>query len=164
VLQILMIGTMIFLPARGVALPMLMGLGKPKRPTIAFVIGGLVNVGLSILLIRSRGLAGVAIGTSFPLIAFAVAVVVFACRELGISVARYAAYVIPRVCIGAVPATVVLLAFQLAVEPHGIVSLAAAGLAMLTVYALTLIFFVYRNDPYLDLRSRLPALPRLRRA
>jgi O-antigen/teichoic acid export membrane protein len=164
VLQILMIGTMIFLPARGVALPMLMGLGKPKRPTIAFVISGLVNVGLSILLIRSMGLAGVAIGTSIPLIAFAVAVVVFACRELGISVARYAAYVIPRVCIGAVPAMVVLLAFQLAVEPHGIVSLAAAGFAMLTVYALTLIFFVYRNDPYLDLRSRLPALPRLRRA
>src|SRR5206468_3109977 len=42
VLQILMVSCFVFLPVRGVALPMLMGLGKPKTPTVAFVVAGLL--------------------------------------------------------------------------------------------------------------------------
>src|SRR5439155_21137418 len=46
------------LPIRGVALPILMGLGKPRLPTIGFLIAGTVNLVLSILLVRPLGLAG----------------------------------------------------------------------------------------------------------
>jgi O-antigen/teichoic acid export membrane protein len=41
VLQILMVSSFAFLPVRGVALPILMGLGKPRMPTIAFVAAGI---------------------------------------------------------------------------------------------------------------------------
>src|SRR5204863_127622 len=52
VLQILMLSYLIFLPVRGVALPILMGLGKAGLPTIGFLVAGVLNLGLSILLVR----------------------------------------------------------------------------------------------------------------
>jgi O-antigen/teichoic acid export membrane protein len=164
VLQVLMIGLMVYLSARGVALPVLMGLGKPKHATVAFVISGVANVALSIALVRPMGLVGVALGTAIPLIAFAIALMAIACRELSIPVARYARYVVPRALVGAMPAAVVLLAFTFGLNARGIVGLIMAGVAMAVVYALTTIFFVFKNDAYLDLRARLPALRAWRRA
>src|SRR5437667_6954414 len=66
VLQILMISCLVFLPVRGVSLPILMGLGKPGVPTIGFLVAGLVNLGLSVALAGPLGLAGVALGTAIP--------------------------------------------------------------------------------------------------
>src|SRR6266545_567057 len=62
VLQILMLSYVIFLPVRGVALPILMGLGKAGLPTVGFLVTGVLNLVLSIVLVRPLGLAGVAIG------------------------------------------------------------------------------------------------------
>ncbi|PYO89613.1 MAG: hypothetical protein DMD58_08965 [Gemmatimonadetes bacterium] len=89
VLQILMISYLVFLPVRGVALPILMGLGKPRLPTIGFLIAGVVNLVLSILLVRPLGLVGVALGTAIPNVLFAALVLVQACRELDAPVAEY---------------------------------------------------------------------------
>src|SRR5580765_8591705 len=44
VLQILMLSTFVFLPVRGVAMPILVGIGKPRAPAIGFVISGLLNL------------------------------------------------------------------------------------------------------------------------
>src|SRR6185436_8603456 len=66
VLQVLMASCFVFLPARGVALPVLMGLGKPRIPTIAFLAAGLLNLIMSALLARPFGLVGVAVGTAIP--------------------------------------------------------------------------------------------------
>src|SRR5207249_12045033 len=66
VLQILMVSNLVFLPVRGVALPVLMGLGKPKMPTVAFLIAGVLNLALSVLMAKPLGLAGVALGTAAP--------------------------------------------------------------------------------------------------
>ena len=164
VLQILTIGGMIYLPVRGVALPILMGLGKPKQPTIAFVISGVANVVMSILLAKSLGLAGVAIGTSVPLIGYAITLLMLACRELGMPVTRWFAYVVPRALVGAIPAAAVLLWFKWGVNVHGFVGLAAAGVSVLAVYGLSCLLFVCQNDPYIDLRSRVPVLRNWRRA
>jgi O-antigen/teichoic acid export membrane protein len=164
VLQILTVGAMIYLPVRGVALPVLMGLGKPKQATLAYVISGVANVGMSIALVRSMGLVGVALGTTIPLIGYAVALLVLACRELGVSVTRYATYVVPRALIGAMPAAAVLLVFKLGADVRGIVGLASAGFAMIAVYTLTWVLFVYRDDPYVDLRRHVPVFRSWRRA
>ena len=43
VLQILMVSSFAFLPVRGVALPVLMGLGRPRAAMIAFVAAGVAN-------------------------------------------------------------------------------------------------------------------------
>src|SRR2546422_11339614 len=71
VLQILMISSLIFLPVRGVALPVLMGLGKPVLPSLTFLGAGVLNLVLSLVLAGPLGLAGVALGTAIPNVLFA---------------------------------------------------------------------------------------------
>jgi O-antigen/teichoic acid export membrane protein len=158
VLQILMVSSLLFLPVRGVAQPILMGLGKPKKPTVAFLLAGVLNLVLSIGLARPFGLTGVALGTAIPNVLFAVAVLLMACRELGVAPVAYARYVIPRATIGAVPVLAVLLWFKLGLQVRDFTGLVAAGVAMLVVFALTWIFYVYRDDPYVDLRTHLMRL------
>jgi O-antigen/teichoic acid export membrane protein len=70
VLRILVFSNLFFLPIRGVALPILMGLGKARRPTMVFLVAGLLNLLMSIAWVRPWGLAGVAWGTAIPNIAF----------------------------------------------------------------------------------------------
>jgi len=156
VLQILMVSYLVFLPIRGVALPILMGLGKPRLPTIGFLIAGVVNLVLSILLVRPLGLAGVALGTAIPNVLFAALVLVQACRELEAPVAEYVRYVFPRAMVGALPVVGLLLWFKLGLEVRSLGGLVGAGVAMVVLFGLTWVFFVYRNDRYVDLRARLP--------
>jgi O-antigen/teichoic acid export membrane protein len=155
VLQILTISSLVFLPVRGVALPVLMGMGKPRLPTIAFVVAGTLNVLLSIALARPFGLTGVALGTAVPNVAFAIVVLHLACRELDIPIATYLGYVVPRAVAGAVPVLALLLWFRLSIGVETFTGLVAAGSAMVLLFGLTWIFFVYRNDPYVDVQGHL---------
>jgi O-antigen/teichoic acid export membrane protein len=164
VLQVLMVSYLVFLPVRGVALPILMGLGKPRLPTIGFLVAGVVNLVLSILLVRPLGLVGVALGTAIPNVLFAALVLVQACRELDAPVGEYLRYVFPRAALGALPALGLLLWFKLGLEVRSLGGLAGAGVAMVVLFGLTWVFFVYRNDRYVDLRARLPMLREQSRA
>jgi O-antigen/teichoic acid export membrane protein len=155
VLQILVLSSLVFLPVRAVALPVLIGLGKPRLPAITLAVAGVLNLILSIVLIRPFGLAGVAIGTAIPNVLFAVVVLVIACRELRIDLAVYLKYVVPRATLGALPALALLVWFKLGLGVQSILGLVTAGTAMMLVFAVTWIFFVYRNDPYVDLRIHL---------
>ncbi len=158
VLQVLMLSYLVFLPVRGVALPILMGLGKPGLPALGFLVAGVVNLGLSVWLVHPMGLVGVALGTAIPNVLFAALVLVQACRELDTPLSDYLRYVVPRAVLGAFPALSLLLWFKLGVEVHGLAGLAAAGTAMMLLFGVTWVFFVYRNDPYIDLRGRLAGL------
>lgn len=155
VLQILMVSYLIFLPVRGVALPILMGLGKAGLPAIGLLVAGVLNLGLSILLVRPLGLAGVALGTAIPNVLFAALVLLHACRELETPVAEYVRYVVPRAALGALPVLGLLLWFKLGLEVRSLGGLAGAGIAMAVLFGVTWVFFVYRNDRYVDLRARL---------
>ena len=159
VLQILMASSLIFLPIRGVAQPLLMGLGKPRAVTFGFLATGIANLAISMALARPWGLVGVAIGTAIPNVVFAVFVLIIACRELGVGVPRFLHYVVPRAALGAVPPLALLIWFKVGIDVQNLVGLAAAGVAMLALYAVTWILFVYRDDPYVDLT---PLLVRLR--
>jgi O-antigen/teichoic acid export membrane protein len=155
VLQILMLSSLIFLPVRGVAWPILMGLGKPKAPTIAFIAAGLMNVGLSIALIGPLGLTGVAIGTAIPNVLFAFIVLALTCRELRIPLTSYVTYVVPLATLGALPVLALLLWFRLGLHVETLPGLVGAGSAMMLLFGFTWVFFVYRNDPYINLRVHL---------
>jgi O-antigen/teichoic acid export membrane protein len=157
VLQILMVSYLVFLPVRGVALPILMGLGKPGLPTIGFFVAGVLNLGLSIALARPMGLAGVALGTAIPNVLFAALILWQACRELGTPVAHYLRYVVPRAMLGVVPVLALLLWCRDTLDVRTLPELVGAGVAMVLVFAAVWVFFVYRNDPYMDLRARLGA-------
>lgn len=158
VLQILIVSSLVFLPVRGVAFPILMGLGKPALPAAAFVAASLLNLALSILLVGPLGLKGVALGTAIPNVLFALVVLVLACRELEIPFLGYVRYVVPRAVLGALPVLALLLWFKLDLEVQSLFGLVGAGLAMVLLFGVNWIFFVYRNDPYLDLRGRLARL------
>jgi O-antigen/teichoic acid export membrane protein len=152
ILQILMVSCFAFLPVRGVALPLLMGLGKPRLPTLAFLAAGVLNLALSIALARPFGLAGVAVGTAIPNVFFSLIVLPAACRELEITVWDYLRYVVPRPAMGALPILALLLWFRLGVQVHSFSGLVVAGSATLLLFGLLWILFVYRDDPYVDVR------------
>jgi O-antigen/teichoic acid export membrane protein len=158
VLQILMVSYLVFLPVRGVALPILMGLGKPGLPTIGFLVTGLLNLGLSVWLVRPFGLAGVAIGTAIPNVLFAALVLAQTCRELETPLADFLSYVAPRAILGALPVLALLLWFKVGLDVRSLGGIAGAGVAMVLLFAFTWVFFVYRGDPYFDLRARLAGL------
>jgi O-antigen/teichoic acid export membrane protein len=159
VLQILMASCFVFLPIRGVALPLLMGLGKPRTPAIGSLAAGLLNLGLSVLLIGPFGLLGVAVGTAIPNVLFASMVLVVACRELELTVMDYVKYVVPRAALGALPIVALLLWLKLGLHVQTFGGLVGAGCVMVLLFGITWVFFVYRQDPYVDLK---PHLSRLR--
>ena len=60
-LQILMVSFFVFLPVRGVALPILMGLGRPRGPAFGLVGMGLANLGISLALVGPFGVQGLSL-------------------------------------------------------------------------------------------------------
>ena len=81
---------------RGVGLPILMGLGKAAQPTVTFLIAGVLNLILSVILVQSFGLDGVPWGTTIPNILLAGALLYFACNALEIRILSYLTDKSPR--------------------------------------------------------------------
>jgi len=81
-----------------------------------------------------------------------------ACRELETPVLGCLRYIFARAAVGGIPVLALLLWFKLGLDVRGLSGLAVAGLAMTALVGLTWGFFVYRHDPYVDLRARLPLL------
>lgn len=158
VLQILMLSSFVFLPARGVAWPILTGLGEVKIPAFAFLAAGVANLVLSLLLARPFGLVGVAIGTAVPNVLFAIGLIKLACGQVNLTLVDYARYVVPRAALGALPVIASLLWFRMAWQVQGLAGLAAAGMTMVLVFGAIWIFFVYRDDPYVDMKTPLERL------
>jgi O-antigen/teichoic acid export membrane protein len=152
VLRVLAVSFLFYLPVRGVALPLLMGLGKPRAPALAQVAMGAANVAISLALVRSHGILGVALGTAIPNVAFAAVVLVLACRELGVGVRDFLAYVAGRATFGALVPLAFLVWAKVGLGVEGLQQLVATGVVMVVLFALVWVGFVYRDDPYLDLR------------
>lgn len=150
-LQVLMVSFFVFLPVRGVALPVLMGLGRPRGPAFGLLAMGLLNLGLSLALVGPYGVLGVALGTAVPNVLFASWFVGRACRELELSPTAFLGYVGGRPLLGALPATLLLLLAKLTVGIEGLLPLVAAGLAFVAVFGVAQVLFVWRGDRYLDL-------------
>jgi len=155
VLQVLMLSFLAYLPVRGVALPVLLGLGKPALTALALLAMGLLNLGLSLALVGPLGILGVAIGTAVPNVLFAAALLVLACRELGVSLSSYLGHVALRASAGALVPLALLLAVKQGLHPTGLGPLVLSGVGSLAAFALVWVFLVYRGDPHLDLRSEL---------
>jgi len=69
---------------------MLYNISKHRFLAYAGVAEGLLNLGLSLLLVNTYGMLGVALGTAVPMIVIRLAIQpVYACRTTGISLSRY---------------------------------------------------------------------------
>ncbi len=163
-LQILMVSFFFFLPVRGVALPILMGLGKPRRPAIGLLVMGLVNLALSVALIEDYGLVGVALGTAIPNVLFAGFVLIVACRELEVGFGELLTYVLGRALVGLVLPVGALLALKQWANIEGFLPLFLTGLGYVGLFALCWVFFVFRGDRHLDLHARVMEKLSTRRA
>lgn len=157
ILQILMVSNLVFLPARGVCLPMLMGMGYPGKATLAFLFSAVLNLVMSIVLVRPLGLAGVAWGTAIPSVVFGIAVWVLAGRVVRVSAREYFNYVVIRPVIGALPVATIMLAYQTNAQVRGLVGLGATGTVMAALFAMIWIMFVYHNDRLVRIQALLPA-------
>ncbi|HMQ21943.1 MAG TPA: polysaccharide biosynthesis C-terminal domain-containing protein, partial [Planctomycetota bacterium] len=167
VLPILTFSFFFFLPVHGVAMPILTGINKPKIPGIGLLIMGAFNVAISIVLAKSYGIHGVAIGTALPNIVFAIALTVLTCRQLGVRVGDYASYVLPRCILGLVPGLAFLAFMRFIVLDQvgsGFPLLAfvlVSGTGYVAIFAILQYVYVYRDDPHMDLRSLVQrALPK----
>ncbi len=145
ILRVLAASFLFYLPVRGVALPVLLGLGKPRAPTIALLVMGLLNLALSLALVRPYGILGVAIGTAIPNVLFALYVLHLACRELSIPLTEFTARVVFRPLLAALLLFGLLLFFDHHHPVHGFWPLFLCGLALVTL-ALLLWQYWARRD------------------
>jgi len=152
-LQVLMASFLVFLPVRGVALPILMGLGQPGRPALGLLGMGLLNLGLSVALIGPHGLMGVALGTAIPNVLFAGFVFFTACRQLDVLPSHLLRYACARTLVGALPATLLLVLIKRSFPVEGFLQLFLAGVAFVAVFGLAQVLFVFKGDAHFDLHQ-----------
>jgi len=137
VLLILLVSTSLML-AQAASPRVLFGMGKHRTWAMVTLIEGVVNIGLSILLVRPFGIVGDAIGTAAPLAATTIFFLPWhLCRQLQIRLGRYLreAYLLPLIV--CVPVVIVLLLMKQWFVPHNYAQLAAhLGIAG-TVYGLS---------------------------
>jgi O-antigen/teichoic acid export membrane protein len=150
VLQVLAIGNLLFLPVRGVALPLLLGIGRPKHATLAFLATGVANLVLSVALARPLGLVGVALGTAVPNAVFAAAVLRIACREIDLPVGEWMRYVAARTALGMVALLAAAAPARPLLDGAGLGGLVVFGVLLSAVFAAVWALFVYRRDPHVD--------------
>lgn len=149
--QVILMGSFfLFLPVRGVALPILMGLGRPRKPAFGLLGMGLANLALSLVLVREHGVLGVALGTAIPNVLFAVWFAGAACRETGVGIGEFLGYAVARPLLGLLPALGLLVAAKVWLEPSGFIALFSIGLVFTAVYGVGLVLLVWNGDRYLD--------------
>ena len=148
VLRVLMWSSLVFLPARGVALPILMGIGRPRGPATVFLAAGVVNLLLSILLAPRYGIVGVALGTALPNVVAGAGIVMLACRALDLPLRQYVNHVVLRPALGSVPAFVLLWWISREFRLDSLHALVGSGALMLAAFGASWIGWVYRGDPH----------------
>jgi O-antigen/teichoic acid export membrane protein len=140
VLLILLVSTTLIL-AQAASPRVLFGMSKHQTWAMVALTEGIVNVVLSVLLVRPYGIVGDAIGTAAPLAATALFFLPWhLCRQLHIRMAVYLreAYLLPvMVC---APVVVVLLLMKRWFVPHNYAQLAAHLGVAGAVYGLALLW------------------------
>jgi len=157
VLQVLAVSFLAFLPVRGVALPLLMGMGRQVRPALALLVMGVMNLGLSIALVRDHGLFGVALGTAIPNILFAVYVFRVAAGSIGGSTLALAWGAFFQPLFGAGIAAGALAALDHFHPIAGFFPLLVSGLFYVALFGVIQVLYVWRRDPDFDFAARLRA-------
>ncbi|MBM3991478.1 MAG: polysaccharide biosynthesis protein [Planctomycetes bacterium] len=151
VLRVLMASFLVYLPIRGVSLPILMGLGQPLKPAVGLLVMGAVNVALSIALVGPFELIGVALGTALPNLAFSLFVASLACRELGVPAREFLSYGFARPLLGALPAVALVLGYKELVTIDTWWELFAGGALCTAALGVVWVCFLLRDDPWITL-------------
>lgn len=152
VLLVLCAGFLPYLPVRGVSVPVLMGSGEARTPALAMLGTGLANVLLSLVLVRTHGIVGVAVGTALPTALFAAWVLPAACRRAGVGLGEYARSVVAPQLAGAAVVALATWGAVRATRPDSWIEVLALGMMVVLLYAALWLSIVWRGDPHLDTR------------
>ena len=115
---------------------------------------GVLNIALSIYLIRDHGIIGVAYGTAIPNILYATWILRETCRELSVDASTWCKHTLGRTLPAAVLPALALYAILELHPPRDLTELILAGALSTGLFALLWVKFVYRGDPDLQLWSR----------
>ncbi|MFT5733320.1 MAG: O-antigen/teichoic acid export membrane protein [Planctomycetota bacterium] len=150
VLQVLMVSFFFFLPIRGVALPVLMGLGHAKVPGFGLLGMGVANLCLSLALVGPYGIMGVAIGTAIPNVVFSAVFLWEACRRLELGLGDWFRYTFGRLLPATVVASSALALAAHQIPLHGYLRVVSAGVLYTALFGVMALLFVFRGDRFLD--------------
>ncbi len=148
VLRILMVSYLVLVPVRGVAVPMLMGIGEAKWLTIATLAAGVLNLVLSVLWVGPFGLLGAAWATFVPNVLLAAAMTWLACRTLHVRMLDYLTATVPLALLGGFAGLAVLEWWERLWHPAGLIGLGIAGLLTIAVSVAIWTGLVLRHDPH----------------
>ena len=140
VMQLLSV-TVVFRVGNATATTLLKGAGEHRLVAVTNILTGVVNLALSVALVKSMGLVGVALGTLIPVCGAALLVVFpAACRRVDLPVRRAVAIAVWPT---AWPA-LVMTAFVVATRPligDSLLAVASEMLAAVAVYAVVFLLF-----------------------
>ncbi len=113
----------------------LLGTGRHRLVAVTIVGASVVNLALSILLVKRFGMWGVAAGTMVPVIvANAFVMIPAGCRQVGLPVAEYLRHVARPAAIGALPAIATCVAFRWMLPPESLAAVVGEGFVVGVVY------------------------------
>ncbi|MEM1435475.1 MAG: oligosaccharide flippase family protein [Pseudomonadota bacterium] len=156
ILAIMVLGYYLFLVQRGVGFPILLGTSTVTFLTWSFLLAGIVNVLLSIWWGQRYGFAGVAWGTTVPLLIVSAMINVFTCRRFDVSLPRYLlqVYLLPGLVALTLPATAHYLGRWL--TPDSYLSLAVSVSACLLAFAVPAFFLLLTGAERRQVLALLP--------
>jgi O-antigen/teichoic acid export membrane protein len=141
---------------RGIARPIFEGLGELSTPARITVAEGLVNLVLSVVLVRLWGVEGVAFATFLPATVTGLVVMPwFVCKRLGTSYLKHVGNTFVRTLPPLVPCIAVLRAAEAYGLHHHLLTMAATCLTVLLVYLFFAWWIVFNADDRRVIRARL---------
>jgi len=133
---------------------MMYGLSRHSLMAYTRVVEAIANLILSVILVRSMGIVGVAIGTAIPhLVTVIVVLPVAICRAVGVSVMHYFRTVYVGPMVAAIPFGATCWAIQDRFPPEGLATYFLQIAVALPVYAITVWLVGLQREERADLRG-----------
>lgn len=127
----------IVLVAQGPLGSVLLGTGRHRLVAFTSLAEALINVGLSVVLVRRFGLLGVAIGTALPVVVLNATVLLpAACRRIEVGVWAFLRHVGTGPLIAAIPASLLCVALRMFAPPTSLPAVIAEGALVGGLYVL----------------------------
>jgi O-antigen/teichoic acid export membrane protein len=137
----------IVLVAQGPLGSVLLGTGRHRIVAVVSMADAVLNLGLSLILVRPLGMLGVAAGTAIPVLVLNVFIILpLACRTVGIGVLGFVRTVIRPSLAGSVPAVAVCLALRSAMPPHSLLAVIGEGAVVGLAYLAGVVSFGITSD------------------
>jgi O-antigen/teichoic acid export membrane protein len=141
---------------RGIARPIFEGLGELSTPARITVAEGVVNLVMSVVLVRKMGVVGVAFATFLPASVTGLVVMPwFVCKRLGTSFVKHIGNTFLRTLPPLVPCVGVLVAAERYGLHRHLVTMAATCLAVLVVYLFFAWWITFKADDRRVIKARL---------